>query len=75
MPRHHVTDHSHNTIKLLGDRQVAWSGRSSESKRKQVKPRVSLVVQVLTGDSLCVAKRICADMGIDNTLCTTGVQL
>lgn len=30
------------------------------------------VCQVLTGDSLCVAKRICADMGIENTHCATG---
>jgi hypothetical protein len=34
-----------------------------------------LTVQVLTGDSLCVAKRICADMGIENAHCTTGVLL
>ncbi|BDA47243.1 probable magnesium-transporting ATPase, P-type 1 [Coccomyxa sp. Obi] len=32
-------------------------------------------IKVLTGDSLCVAKRICADMGIDNTHCTTGAEL
>lgn len=40
-----------------------------------MKPLVMFDLQVLTGDSLCVAKRICADMGIDNTHCTTGTQL
>lgn len=34
-----------------------------------------MIVQVLTGDSLPTAKRLCREMGIDTQYCTTGEPL